>query len=376
MAATYKKWIHMVGIAGVGMSGIARVLAEKGFRISGSDLQTNTVTQKLREMGIKIYQGHSSSNLGEGVDLLVISSAVPEDNPEIQAARKLAIPVIKRGEMLAELVNANKGIAVAGAHGKTTTTSMMCTVLAGCGLDPTFFIGGEFQGDKPGAKLGNGEYSIAEADESDASFLAINPYIAIVTNIEDDHMDYYKSFSNLENAFRQFLRQIKPGGFAIVYGDDPCIKKITQAPLGRIISYGEAKTNDYYLQNWQAKGIGSVFSVYYKGDHLAEIELSVPGKHNALNALTTIIAGLEIGLKIDQIKKALKEFRGTKRRFEIIGRIGSVTIVDDYAHHPSEIKATIAAAKNFHKQRLVVIFQPHRYSRTKLLGQQLGEAFK
>lgn len=375
MAAALSKWIHMVGIAGAGMSGIARVLSEKGFKVSGSDLQTNNITDKLQELGIEIYQGHSSSNLKEGVDLLVISSAIPQDNTEVILARKRNIPVIKRGQMLAELFNANKGIAVSGAHGKTTTTSMMCTVLADCGLDPTFFIGGQFQGNRPGARLGTGEYSVAEADESDASFLELNPYIAVVTNIEDDHLDYYQSFENIQKAFKQFLTQVKPDGFAVVYGDDTCIKKLIPETGTKIITYGEAESNDYYIKHWDAKGMGSTFAVYSKGEYLTNIELSVPGKHNALNSLTTIVLGLEIGLSIEKIKQALKKFTGTKRRFEIIGKNGNITVVDDYAHHPSEIKATIDAAKNFHKGRLVVIFQPHRYTRTKLLGKQLGEAF-
>ncbi len=375
MAAASGQWIHMVGIAGAGMSGIARVLSEKGYKVSGSDLQTNTVTDKLKELGIEIYQGHSSSNLKEGVEVLVISSAIPQDNAEVKLAKERNIPVLKRGQMLAKLVNTNKGIAIAGAHGKTTTTSMMYAVLADCGLDPTFFVGGEFQGKGPGAGLGTGEYSVAEADESDASFLELNPYIAIVTNIEDDHLDYYESVENIQRAFKQFLTQVKPGGFAVVCGDDTCIKKIIKETDVKTISYGEEESNDYYLRNWNAKGIGSIFEVYSKGKYLTSIELSVPGKHNALNALSTIITGLEIGLDISGIKKALKSFTGAKRRFEVIGRNGNITIVDDYAHHPTEIRATIEAARNFHNGRLVVIFQPHRYSRTKLLGKQLGEAF-
>ncbi len=375
MATTESLWVHMVGIAGAGMSGIARILSEQGNKVSGSDLQMNNITAKLETLGIEIFQGHSSSNIKEGVDLLVISSAIPPDNIEVVQARQLNIPVIKRGQMLADLVNRKKGIAVAGAHGKTTTTSMLYMVLSETGLDPTFIVGGELQNSDLNAKLGTCDYFVVEADESDASFLELKPYVGVITNIEDDHLDFYKSLSNLKNAFRQFVDGIRDDGFAVVYGEDKCIREITAHSPRRILLYGETSDCDYFLENWRAKGLGSVFDVYSKGNKLGVIELSVPGKHNALNALATISVALELGLDFAAIKQAILTFRGAKRRFEIVGQWDNIIIVDDYAHHPTEIKATLDAARNLHQGRLITVFQPHRFSRTKSLGKQLGEAF-
>ncbi|MDD2585285.1 MAG: UDP-N-acetylmuramate--L-alanine ligase [Syntrophomonadaceae bacterium] len=376
MATASEQWIHMVGIAGAGMSGIARVLLQRGYKISGSDLQCNSITQNLRELGIEIYTGHSSSNIKEGVDLLVISSAIPENNPEVKLARDRNIPVMKRGRMLANLVNDMQGIAVAGAHGKTTTTSMLYMVLNNCDIDPTFIIGGELQNSDINARLGKSEYAVVEADESDASFLEINPYIAIVTNIEDDHLDYYKTFDNLRNAFITYINGVKPGGFALVYGEDDCIKSIIKEVHTRVITYGEDTGNDYYMTNWKPVGMGSSWDAFHNGKHIGRFELSVPGKHNALNALANIAIAVELGLDIKKTQEAIKSFSGTKRRFQVIGQKRNIVIVDDYAHHPTEIRATIDAANNFHDNRVIIIFQPHRYSRTKILGTQLGEAFQ
>lgn len=375
MTTKSKQWIHMVGIAGAGMSNIATILVEQGYRVSGSDLQCNNITKKLEEIGIEIYQGHSSSNIKEGVDLLVISSAIPQDNSEVKLARERNIPVLKRGQMLANIVNDGKAIAVAGAHGKTTTTSMLYTVLDSCCLDPTFILGGEMQDNNLGARLGTGEYSIIEADESDASFLDLNPYIAVVTNIEDDHLDYYKSLENIQKAFKLFVDEVKPEGFALLYNGDSSVAGIKAYTRSRVITYGEKPDCDYYMQNWQAIGTGSQFSVYHQGINLGQVILSVPGKHNSLNALATLATTNEIGLDFDMAARALKDFKGAKRRFEVIGQVGGIRIVDDYAHHPTEIRATIEAAHNYHQEgRILTVFQPHRFSRTKILGKQLGEA--
>jgi UDP-N-acetylmuramate--alanine ligase len=246
MATMEEQWVHMVGIGGAGMSGIARVLREEGIRVSGSDLNRSNITSKLEELGVEIFEGHSSSNVKEGVDLLVISSAIPLDNVEVLQAREKNIPVIKRGQMLARMANCKKGIAVAGAHGKTTTTSMIYMVLDDCGLDPTFIVGGEIRGNQLNARLGKGEYFVAEADESDASFLNLKPYIAVVTNIENDHLDFYKSFDRIKNAFVQFLDQVNPDGFALLYGGDPCIREITNQISSRVLIYGEDNCCDYY----------------------------------------------------------------------------------------------------------------------------------
>lgn len=375
MASTSKQWIHMVGIAGAGMSGLAKVLVEQDFKITGSDFQAENVAANFNELGIKVFQGHSSSNLGEGVDLLVISSAIPQDNVEVKLAKERNIPILKRGQMLATLVNSKKGIAVAGAHGKTTTTSMIYTVLADCGMDPSFIVGGELQGSKLNAKSGSGELFVTEADESDASFLEINPYIAVVTNIEDDHLDFYKSFDNIKNAFEQFVKQVDSQGFTVLCGSDECNLHLKQIIPGKAILYGEDHSFDYFLQDWNAEGMGSSFKVYHQAEYLGDVELSVPGKHNALNALAAIAVAVEIGLSFSDIKRALKKFFGARRRFQIMGSHADITVVDDYAHHPTEIKATIAAARAFHKGRVIVVFQPHRYSRTSILGKQLGEAF-
>lgn len=376
MTTKSKQWIHMVGIAGAGMSNIAKVLVEQGHRVSGSDLQSNSITRKLQEIGIEVYQGHTSSYLKEGVDLLVVSSAIPRDNIEIKWAREKNIPVLKRGQMLANIVNDGKAIAVAGAHGKTTTTSMLYTVLENYGLDPTFILGGEMQGNGRGAKLGQGEFSIIEADESDASFLDLSPYIAVVTNIEDDHLDYYKSLENIRKAFKLFIDEVKPDGFALLYNDDASVAEITAHTQSKVITYGEKADCDYYMQDWQVAGKGSKFCVYYKGVCLGEVILSVPGKHNSLNALATMATVHEIGLDFATAALVLSDFKGPKRRFEHIGQFRDINIVDDYAHHPTEIKATLEAARNYHPEgRIIAIFQPHRYSRTKMLGTQLGAAF-
>ena len=375
MATSIKQWIHMVGIAGAGMSNIATILAQKGYRVSGSDLQSNSITSKLEKLGIEIYKGHSPSNLQEGVDLLVISSAIPQENCEVKLARERNIPILKRGQMLANIVNSCKAIAVAGAHGKTTTTSMLYTILENCNLDPTFILGGEMQGNNLGAKLGGGEYAIVEADESDASFLALKPYIAVVTNIEDDHLDFYKSLENLQKAFKLFVDEVKPEGFALIYGGDNTVKNIRSETRSRVITYGDTPECDYYIQNWQIKDMGSQFYVYRQGEELGLVVLPIPGKHNSLNALAALAVAYEIGLDFEAASRALQKFKGAKRRFELIGQVGNVKIIDDYAHHPTEIRATIAAARDCHPEgRIITVFQPHRFSRTKMLGQQLGEA--
>ncbi|NLJ71389.1 MAG: UDP-N-acetylmuramate--L-alanine ligase [Syntrophomonadaceae bacterium] len=369
------QWVHMVGIAGAGMSGIAHILKEQGFKVTGSDIQSNSIINHLNSLGIEIFSSHASSHVEEGVDILVISSAIPNDNIEVITARQKNIPVVKRGEMLATLVNKQKGIAIAGAHGKTTTTSMLALILSEAGVEPTFIVGGEFQNTNINAKLGRSDYFVVEADESDASFLAISPYIGVITNIEDDHLDYYKSFNNIKNAFSQFLSGIHTDGLAVLYGDDECIREISAHLNKRVLYYGQDKKCHYYIDNWQPRGIGSSFNIFNQGQKIGEIELSVPGKHNALNALAAIIIALELGVNFIEIKKAIKKFQGTKRRMEIIGERAGIIIIDDYAHHPTEILATLKAVRSFHNGRIISVFQPHRYSRTKTLGKELGEAF-
>ncbi|MGR6836186.1 UDP-N-acetylmuramate--L-alanine ligase [Syntrophomonas erecta] len=370
------QWIHMVGIAGVGMSGIAKVLYQQGYKVSGSDLQCNDITKQLEELGIEIFKGHSSSHVKEEVDLLVVSSAIPGDNAEVLTARQRNIPVIKRGQMLARLVNRSRGIAVAGAHGKTTTTSMVYTVLNDCGQDPSFIVGGELQEIHLNARLGTGEYFVVEADESDASFLELQPYLAIITNVEDDHLDYYKTFERVKQAFYEFLNKVHPEGLALVYGQDGCAQRFKESSPTRVLLYGEKESDDFYMKNWQVSGIGSSFDVYRRGELLGNVEIKVPGKYNALNGLAAISAGLELGLDFDNIRHSLSRFKGAKRRFEFIGEADGRKVVDDYAHHPTEIRSCIEAALSLRKGRLVVVFQPHRFTRTHTLGKQIGEALQ
>lgn len=375
MAVSEGQWVHMVGIGGAGMSGIARVLSEQGVRVSGSDLQISDATKKLQNMGIEIYEGHASFNVKEGVDLLVVSSAIPRHNVEVEAAKAQNIPVLKRGQMLAMMANDCKGIAVAGAHGKTTTTSMIYAALTAGGIDPTLIVGGEIQGSEINARLGRDEYFVLEADESDASFLELQPYVGIVTNIENDHLDYYKSFDLIKKAFQQFINQVNPSGFSLLYGGDECVRELCKQAEGKIILYGEDLSYDYCLQNWKSDGIGSIFDVYKQEKLLGKIQLTIPGKHNALNALAAVAVAVETGCGFDALSEALRNFKGAHRRFELLGKTNNITVVDDYAHHPTEIKATVHAAREVHQGRLVVIFQPHRYSRTALLAEQFGEAF-
>lgn len=376
MAAAVEQWIHMVGIAGAGMSGIARVLNEEGYRVSGSDLQSNSTTERLSELGVEVFQGHCSSYVKPGIDWLVVSSAIPPDNPEIIAARDKKIPILSRGQMLAELVNKRQGIAVAGAHGKTTTTSMIYMCLSYNGFEPTFIVGGELQGSRLNACLGKGSYAVVEADESDASFLELNPYIAVITNIEDDHLDYYKSVENIQNAFRQYIDQIIPDGFAVLYGEDEYNQVIKSHTSSRVITYGEDQSNDYYLTDWKTVGMGSIFKIYKQGKKVGDLELSIPGKHNAINALAAVAITMELGGSLEETKTAIKDFKGAGRRFELTGSKCGVTIIDDYAHHPTEIKVTIEAARKVHDGRIIVVFQPHRYTRTQLLGEKLGESLQ
>jgi len=374
--AVVERWIHMVGIGGAGMSGIAKVLNDIGIKVSGSDLRGTQVTRRLKESGIIVYEGHAAANLHPEVELVVISSAIPQNNPEVEAARHMGIPVIKRGAMLARLLNQCRGIAIAGAHGKTTTTSMISLMLEQNHLDPTFIIGGELQGTHLSAKLGKGDYLVAEADESDASFLELNPYIAVVTNVEDDHLDFYKSVDKIRAAFRQFIGQVREDGFAVLYSRDRCMAGLRNTSSTRLIYYGDSEADDYCYKDIRPDGVGSLFKVYCRGRLLGEIQLRVPGVHNVLNALAAVAVGNEMGLQFDGIRESLLHFTGAKRRFEVVGRLNGITVVDDYAHHPTEITATIGAARQFHKNRLIVIFQPHRYTRTSLLGDQFGKAFQ
>lgn len=373
-----KQWIHFIGIGGSGMSGIAKVLVELGYRISGSDLQASDVTRRLEAFGATIYKGHEGDNLDANVDFVVVSSAIPSNNAEVMKALALGIPVIQRAEMLGQLMKKQKGIAIAGAHGKTTTTSMISLVFEKNGLDPTVVVGGELNDIGGNAKLGNGEYLVAEADESDGSFLKLQPEITVVTNIEDDHLDYYGTRENIENAFIEFINATPEQGFSVLCLEDPVLRRLFPDLKGKnkIFTYGFTKEADFYAEGLDLNGSQTKADVYFKHKLLGQLNLSIPGKHNILNALAAVVVGINCGLDFTGISASLQSFGGVQRRFQKIGETREIRIYDDYAHHPTEIKTTLTAARTMQPKRLVVVFQPHRFTRTKLLSQEFGSAFK
>ncbi len=362
--------IHMVGIGGSGMRGIAEVLLNLGYAVSGSDLRASPATLRLADLGARIFSGHEAANV-RGADVIVVSSAIPEKNPEIIAAREQRIPVIRRAEMLAELMRFRQGIAIAGTHGKTTTTSLVASLLAAAGLDPTFVIGGRLKSAGTHAALGSGEYLVAEADESDASFLYLAPVMAVVTNIDADHMDTYGgSMDALRAAFLQFLQRLPFYGLAVLCTDDPMVKDLIPELRTPVLGYGFSESADLQARNLHSAGMGSRFEAWRRIDgrpvHWLDLELGVPGRHNVLNALAALGIAAKVGVNAGTIRQALADFRGVSRRFELLGDWGGITIVDDYGHHPREIAATLAAARSVWPGRpLAVAFQPHRYSRTR-----------
>ncbi|MGI2295522.1 UDP-N-acetylmuramate--L-alanine ligase [Paenibacillus sp. GXUN7292] len=374
--------IHFIGIGGYGMSAIARVMLEMGYKVTGSDVASQELTQKLAAKGADIYLGHQAEHV-TGADLVVYSTACPKDNVERVAAEALHIPVLHRSQMLAQIMNAGKGIAVAGAHGKTSTSSMIALVMETCGADPTYVIGGEIVNVGTNAKAGKGEYVVAEADESDGSFLHYYPSIAIVTNIEPDHLENYDGdFGKLKAAYVQFLQQVKEGGHAIVCTDDDTIVELLpqiyegkHASLSeQLITYGIDSPADYKAENIEFGHLQVAFDMSYKGKLLGNIRLSVPGKHNVYNAMATVITCLQAGIAFDKIAEAITLFRGAKRRFQVVGEVNDVLVIDDYAHHPTEIQATLSAARATGK-RIVAVFQPQRYTRTYFLFEQFSRAF-
>jgi len=364
--------IHFIGIGGAGMCGIAEVLLNQGYKISGSDLKESEITRRLSRMGAKIFIGHHASNIVD-IDVVVNSSAVAGSNPEITEAREKRIPIVRRAEMLGELMRYRHGIAVAGTHGKTTTTSLIASVLAAGKKDPTFVIGGLLNSAGTNARLGEGRYLVAEADESDASFLHLQPMVVVVTNIDADHMDTYGGdFSRLKQAFIEFIHNLPFYGVAIVCGDDPVLREIIPELSRSIITYGFDKKNDYQAVDVKQSGVNLQFRVRRpEGDDI-DIKLSMPGRHNVLNALATVAVALEEGVSDEQIKQGLFDFSGVGRRFQIYGNFeisenkDRVMLVDDYGHHPTEVAATIKAVRDgWPGQRLVMVYQPHRYTRTR-----------
>jgi UDP-N-acetylmuramate--alanine ligase len=366
--------VHFVGIGGSGMSGIAEILANLGYRVTGSDQKRNDAVERLEQLGAKVFIGHAASNV-EGAHVVVVSSAVSKDNVEVQAARQRQIPVIPRAEMLAELMRLKYGIAVAGTHGKTTTTSMIGAVLAEGRYDPTIVVGGRVTSLGSNARLGQGDYLVAEADESDGSFLKLAPTIAVVTTIDAEHLDHYGTLDAIRDAFVTFVNKVPFYGSAVLCLDQTEIQRLIPRLEKRIITYGLASGADLVARRLRLVRMTSRFEVLYRGESLGECVLQLPGLHNVLNALAAIGVGLDLEIPFVTIQKALAGFSGVQRRFQVRGEAGGVTVVDDYGHHPAEIRATLAAAKTGFECRVVTVFQPHRYSRTFHLRQEFLTAF-
>jgi UDP-N-acetylmuramate--alanine ligase len=377
MNVTFRNFqrIHLVGIGGSGMSGIAEVLLSSGYAVSGSDLKHSVVTERLRRLGAAIREGHRAENV-HGAHVVVTSSAVRPDNVEVIEAHRLKIPVIPRAEMLAELMRLKYGIAVAGAHGKTTTTSMVAAVLAAAGLDPTFVVGGRVNHAGANARLGQGEYMVVEADESDRSFLLLAPVIAVVTTIDREHLDQYRSLDDIQGAFLQFVNRVPFYGSVILCLDEPEVQAILPEVKRPVITYGTSSQADLVIANVNLKGLSSEFRLVYHAEDLGLFHLpSPPGIHNVRNAAAAAAVGLALNVPSELIRAGLEKFAGVGRRFEIRGTFGGVTLIDDYGHHPAEIRATLDAARGCDYKRLLVLFQPHRYTRTQHLWEEFCRAF-
>jgi UDP-N-acetylmuramate--alanine ligase len=367
--------IHFVGIGGIGMSGIAEVLLNLHYDVRGSDLHPTVVTSRLASLGATIYVGHEAKNVRDA-DVVVISSAVKEGNPEIVEARSRGIPVIRRAEMLAELMRLKYGIAIAGTHGKTTTTSLVSTILSRGGLDPTVVIGGRLRSINTNARLGAGEYMVAEADESDGSFLKLIPTLAIITNIDPEHLDHWKGgLPQIVDAFVDFANKVPFYGVAILCLDHPTVQAALPRIEKRFVTYGFSAQADFSAYDVEAHEGSMLFSVRRSGRDLGRIKLNMIGRHNVLNALAALAVAEEVGVKLDVAAQALAEFEGVGRRFEHKGREQDILVVDDYGHHPAEIRATLEAAREAHKRRIVVAFQPHRYTRTRDLLDDFATSF-
>ena len=372
-----KKTVHLVGIGGAGMSALARIMLERGESVSGSDVKESHITENLRHKNAAIYIGHKKSNV-LNAKLLVVSSAIRKNNPELIEAKKRKIPVISRAVMLASLMKGTKNIVIAGSHGKTTTTSMISILLESNGFDPTLAIGGELKVFGGNAKQGKGEYFVAEADESDGSFLKLMPDIAVVTNVEAEHLDFYKDIFDIRKAFKKFINNTSAKGTVVLCIDDPNIEKILQEGINKkleVITYGiknpiaRVSARKIRLNSWSSSA-----DILKDGKKIGNLKLNIPGIHNMLNATAAVAVGLKLGIEFKDIAKSFAVFRNVRRRFEVKGEIRNILVIDDYAHHPSEIAVTLKAAKGLKRKRIVTIFQPHRFSRTKFLCNEIAEA--
>ena len=367
--------LHFTGIGGIGMSGIAEILLNLGYQITGSDLKLTPITDRLAQLGARVYEGHAAVNV-DGAKAVVVTSAVDEQNPEIAEARRRNIPVIPRGELLAELMRLKFGIAVVGSHGKTTTTSMTAAILSHAGLDPTVVVGGRV-GTMGGsnARLGYSNFLVVESDESDGSFLKLSPILAIVTNIDREHLDHYPSIVEIRAAFTEFVNKVPFYGAAILCLDDENIQQILPFIRRRTITYGTVAQAGLQIVSMEAGHLSSTFRLRFHDTDLGEFRVSVPGRHNVLNATAAIAVSLELEVQPERIREGLASFRGVDRRFQLRGQANGITVVDDYGHHPTEVRATLAAARACDYQRIHVIFQPHRYTRTQLLMDDFAKAF-
>ena len=394
--------IHFVGIGGIGMSGIAEVLLNLGYKVSGSDLKNSAVTQRLVGFGATVFEGHRAENAA-GAEVVVTSSAIATDNPEVVEAHNLHVPVIQRAEMLAELMRLKYGIAIAGMHGKTTTTSMVAAVLAAGGLDPTVVVGGRVDAMGSNARLGKSQYLVAEADESDRSFLKLSPILSVVTNIDREHMDCYRNMRDVKKTFLEFMDRVPFYGMIVACNDDPLLRRLLPEVQRRTVTYGTKRGSDFWIKgvgpgrsqsphpfdSLRSPRAGSVaqdatrmghpplnrFTVSYRKQNLGEFTLHVPGAHNVLNATAAIAVGIGLDVDVEAVRSALDQFRGVDRRFQLRGQAAGVSVVDDYGHHPTEIRATLAAAKQCGFRKIHAIFQPHRYTRTRDLMEEFATAF-
>ncbi len=373
--------LHFVGIGGIGMSGIAEVLLNLGYKVSGSDLKSSAVTERLAALGATAFAGHRAENIA-GAEVVVTSSAIAKDNPEVIEAHQLHIPVIQRAEMLAELMRLKYGIAIAGMHGKTTTTSMVAAVLAAGGLDPTVVVGGRVDAMGSNARLGKSQYLVAEADESDRSFLKLSPILSVVTNIDREHMDCYRNMRDVKKTFLEFMDRVPFYGMVVACNDDPLLRRLLPEVPRRIVTYGTKRGSDFLIRldtpipaNPGEAGPLSRFRVQFQKQDLGQFTLHVPGVHNVLNATAAIAVGIGLDISIEAISSALEQFRGVDRRFQLRGQAAGVSVIDDYGHHPTEIRATLAAAKQCGFKKIHVIFQPHRYTRTRDLMEEFTMAF-
>ena len=374
--------IHFVGIGGIGMSGLAEILRTLDFEVSGSDLKPNEITRRLETLGVKVQHGHRAENV-VGADVVVYSSAIGGENPEIVRARALEIPIISRGEMLAELMRVKYCVTIAGSHGKTTTTSLVATVLRAAGLDPTVVVGGKVNALGSNARLGAGDLFVAEADESDGSFLRLTPTIAVVTNIDAEHLDHYGTHERVKDAFVQFANKVPFYGLCVLCIDHPHVQEVLPRISRRHATYGTSRQADYRASNPRFAGLETRFHVSRRGDRLGDFTVRMPGAHNVLNALSVVAVADELEIPLDVTRDAIASFHGVQRRFTVVGqpalekagRKGDVMIIDDYGHHPAEIEATLAAAQGGFDRRVVVAFQPHRYTRTQALFDDFTRAF-